>query len=343
MLESPRLTICIPTFNRPDKLPRALNSALSQFTQGTVEPLPVRIIVSDNGDARATHDLLKADYAPQCISGQIIHMVTEADHAWPNWRAGAEAAETEFVAWLQDDDIITEVYADRVISAFDAYPNAKLWLARCLCAPDGQMALWYSGNGPFVPMDFRGGRPFCLAEGSVLASTSYFTSWALAPGFAFRNGEPFKRALREIPDHCDIFVERLMPALVARGSAFIADPVVAGYWIQHPDQLSRKLHKRQPEETKRFMPVMNQLLSELPEWQKSLADWCQVVPAATLLQWIGQAETTCKEGGGSPHKDEIQSILMESLRGRIKFGWKPPLWWQRGIGWLRGKISRKAA
>jgi glycosyl transferase family 2 len=337
-LSESRLTIVIPTYNRPDRLPGALDSALDQYRQGTEEPIDVQIIIADDGDVGVTEDILKADFATQCLTGQIRHLPTCATYAWPNWKAGIEAATTDYVAWLQDDDAVCEVYADRIITAFDRAPQANVWLARCLCAPDGQMALWYSGNGPFVPMDCRKGKPFVLAEGSILASSSYFTSWALSPGIAYRRGPALDYMLATMPERCDIFVERLGPALVARGGHFIADPAVVGYWIQHVDQLSIKQHKDQPEQTTRFLPVLDALMDEFEGWEASLAAWCQVIPAPMLLSWIKQIEVTCREGGGSLYRDRVARVMFQSLEGRIRISRKPSLL-KRAGSWLKSKVA----
>ena len=172
------------------------------------------------------------------------------DHAWPNWRAGAKAAKSEFVAWLQDDDKVKPNYSIRIIEAFDRFPDANVWYARLVIAIGEGMAIWNCGNGPWVPVDLFDGKPYSWAEGSVLVASAYFTSWSLAPAFAFRNNAAFRLACDRMPENCDIFVERLIPALTCNGGPFIADPTLAGYWMQHDEHLSTKQHKDQPRMTK---------------------------------------------------------------------------------------------
>lgn len=319
----PRLTIVIPTFNRPELLPRALDSALKQT-------VPVRVIIADDGDTETTAALLAERYAEILEAGVIVHLRTGADNAWDNWRAGAEAAETEFVAWLQDDDLVRPTYVRRIVGAFDNCPEADVWMARLACAPDGRMGCWYLANGPWVPMDLIDGQPYSFGEGSILASTSYFTSWSLSPALAYRNNDTFRRALRAMPPRCDMFVERLIPALAADGGRFIADPVIAGYWIQHGDQLSQKQYPDQPRQTRLLVPVLDELLDRLEGWEESLAAWCQLIQSGQIVQWVGQLEVTEKEGGKSRHGDAIRRIMVDSLRNRVAVIPGRP-WWRRAL------------
>jgi Glycosyl transferase family 2 len=326
-----RLSIVIPTFNRPELLPRALRSALDQTVQA-------RIIVADDGDTAITQDLLKGDFAEPCLSGQVIHLRTGASYAWENWKAGAEAATTEYVSWLQDDDVVAPTYAERIISGFDNAPDASVWFARLQSAANAKLALWYSGIGPWLPMDMRTGEQFCMRQGSILASTALFTSWSLSPGIAYRNTPWFRECLAKHPEHCDIFVERLLPAMVANGGPFIADPMIAGYWCQHADQLSQKQHPVQPDHAKRFLPHVNRLLAELEDWQRDLEAWCQLIPANMLMGWISQVDQTCKEGGGSPYREEIKQVMTVSLLNRVRFGGEQR-WWKRAANWIRSKAA----
>jgi hypothetical protein len=338
MTDSPKLTIVIPTFNRPALLPRAIRSALEQT-------VPALIIVADDGDTDKTRDVLQEQFPIQMYNGQIYHLRTGATYAWPNWRAGMEAAATPYTSWVQDDDVVHPCYVERICSAFETFPDADVWFARLQCAPDGQKAMWYSGIGPWCPMDMKHGTLHSLRESSILASTAYFVSWSLSPAIAYRNTPHFRKCLKRHPEHCDIFVERLLPAMACEGSPFIADPAIVAYWIQHGDQLSHKQHKDQPEHAKRFLPVLDDLLDRAEGWEETLAAWCQLIPANTLMNWIKQCEVTCKEGGGSRHDKAIRRTMLLSLQNRVEFGGERR-WWKRtanrikvAVKWIRDKAA----
>ena len=169
---SNRLTVVVPTYNRPHMLPRALDSLHHQL-------VPVNVIVADDGDNPAETERIVNDLMPDAT---YLH-TGKFDHAWPNWRAGAKAAKSEFVAWLQDDDKVKPNYSIRIIEAFDRFPDANVWYARLVIAIGEGMAIWNCGNGPWVPVDLFDGKPYSWAEGSVLVASAYFTSWSLAPAF----------------------------------------------------------------------------------------------------------------------------------------------------------------
>lgn len=333
---NPRLSIIIPTHDRPELLPRALDSALRQT-------VPCKVVVADDGDIDRTTAILAGRYAEAVSDGRIRHLPTGAAYAWDNWRAGMEAADTEFACFHQDDDIVRPTYAARIIDAFDRYPQANVWLARLNCAPDGKLAMWYCGNGPWVPMDMVNGEPACFAEGSILASSSYLTSWSLSPAIAYRRGPWLDRGLQFMPADCDMFVERLVPALVADGGPFIADPLVAGYWIQHADQLSHKQYPDQPRQTKILVEFLDEYLPGLAGWRESFLAWLQLVPAGQVMQWLGILDQTEREGGKSRHGDELRRLMVESLKGRVQVVSGPRPRWRRvvdrAIGWVRNRAA----
>src|SRR5512146_1653663 len=115
----PRLTVGIPTYNRPDMLPRAIGSALAQT-------IPVKVLVSDDGDTYDRTAGIVAGLRDEAErGGHILECYQSgATDLWPNWDGVARRCDTEFFLWLQDDDVILEHVAARVVSAFDRFPEA---------------------------------------------------------------------------------------------------------------------------------------------------------------------------------------------------------------------------
>lgn len=320
------LTVVVPTCNRPQFLPRALDSLYKQLT-------PVNVVVADDGDnPQETEDIVHA-----CLPDATYVRTGSFNHSWPNWRAGAKAAISKYVSWLQDDDEVRPNYSTRIIEAFDRFPDANVWYGRLVVSIGDGMALWNCGNGPWVPVNMKSGEPWSWAQGSVLVSTAYFTSWSLAPAFAFRNGSAFQAALDRMPERCDIFVERLVPAMTANGGPFISDPIIAGFWNQHDDHLSTKQHKDQPRQTKLMVTELDRLLDEMPPddkgntWQNALASWAQLIPTQIVVGWIDQVDAVIKEGGPSRHAKTVQSILFGSLKGRVEIAFGAKRRWSRMV------------
>jgi hypothetical protein len=305
-----RLTIVIPTFNRPELLPRALKSALNQT-------VPAKIIIADDGDTDNTAAFLAAHCYTELVSGQITHLKTGAKTAWPNWRAGAKAADTDYLAWLQDDDIVSKRYAENIARSLDDFPDANLWMAQLHCAINETLSFWYSGNGPWMPMDWQDGKRTHCREGSIITSSAYFASWALSPGQAYRNNDTFRRALDEVPDDCELFVERLMPALVTRGGPFVCEPMIAGYWVQHKGQLSLQQQRDQNSHIGRMLTVLDRLMPSLPNWENDLFGWCDLIPTQQLANFMQSLAHTFADGRASEYRKPVANVLREAIKRRI--------------------------
>jgi hypothetical protein len=266
------LTIGIPTYNRPHLLPRALRAALYQS-------VPVRVIVADDGDTEPTEAILASS---EFSALDVVHLKTGATAAWPNWRACAMAAETEYFAWLQDDDTIRETYAERIIDVMDYFPEADLYMARLQSAYSDRLGMPFKFSAPWVPMDFLEGKPACWPGGQVIAASSYVTSWALCPAQAYRVNDRFREMLDSIPDDCDMFVERLVPSRMAALAPVVFDPVVAGYWIQHASMLSKDQANDPAEVIRQFTRFFAALDYTMDIIEGASVDW-----SALLYRWLG--------------------------------------------------------
>lgn len=109
---SPRVTVGLPTFNRPDTLKRALASIAQQTFRDFL------LIISDNaGRDPATLEAVK-DYAPK-LPGVVLIAHEENKGALANLNYLLSVADTEFFMWLADDDEITETYLDELVKLLD--------------------------------------------------------------------------------------------------------------------------------------------------------------------------------------------------------------------------------
>jgi glycosyltransferase involved in cell wall biosynthesis len=324
----PRLTIGIPTHRRPATLPRAVLSCLRQT-------VPVRVLVSHDGDDMRTEEILYERFPDEMAREQVVYRCSGTKGLWANWDAAARACDTEFFCWLQDDDVIMESLAARVIAAFDQFPEADTYMAPNKLALDDSHIWWNNGNGPWVPMHRLG--IVDQWECEVLAPTCYFVSWSLSPGVAFRCGPRFTAALDAMPMDCDIFAERLI--LVGMGGRFVADPAVAGLWIQHGDNEHRKLYDDQPRQSRILIEHLDAAMDGIPNWAEVLDLWARLQHPNWILGWLGEFEHVQKEGGASRYGDAICRVLARSLKGRVKLRPIPLRWWQKPIHWLRRRAA----
>ena len=197
-------------------------------------------------------------------------------------------------------------------------------------------------------MDFFDGTPGCWTEGSVLTTSSYFTSWPTCPGMAFRNDDRFRAMLDAVPPRCDLYVERFAPAMTCGEGSFITDPIVAGYWIQHQDHLSRAQHPDQPRQTVVMLKTFDEMVEQLSDqWPEHLKAWAQLLPGHHILNWIQTLDFVAKEARKSDRRFKsrflgpVQKTLLVSLQDRIKWG-KPVSRARRAYDWAKKAIGAAA-
>ena len=100
VVSSPLVSVIIPTYKRPERLPRAIESVLSQ-TYTNVEA----IIVDDNNpdtDARKLTEEIMAPYADNPRVRYIKHEKNKNGSAARN--TGAKSSNAKYLAFLDDDD-----------------------------------------------------------------------------------------------------------------------------------------------------------------------------------------------------------------------------------------------
>ena len=94
-MQNDLVSIVIPTYNRFDKLERAVTSAVNQ----TYDKIEI-IITSDNDDD--TNKLLKEKY--EKLDSRIKFVVNKDEKCVGNWNNGLSYANGEFIKILYDDD-----------------------------------------------------------------------------------------------------------------------------------------------------------------------------------------------------------------------------------------------
>jgi hypothetical protein len=273
MIFQPRLTIGIPTFNRPDRLVMAVTSALGQSQ-------PARVLVCDqSGQAEAA-------MKPFLEHPLIQYMRTDATCLWENWTAAVDNCRTELFAWLQDDDLLAPHFALRVATAFDSFPTAKVYLARLGISGIDGIANWWQSTGPMFPMDLLHGLP-CRVTGLLITAGAYFNSFALSPGMAFRWSIEACEAVRRCPKDCEIYNERIVIAELAKDADVVCDPAMVGYWVQHEDNESKRLVRAGGRAAQ--YPILARRLDELLEgrdYDDMLRGWAMLVGSGVLEHWL---------------------------------------------------------
>lgn len=113
-----RVSVVVPTRNRPDMLRQALASIRAL----EADDLTFEILVGDNGDDARTRDT--------CGEFDAIHLPVSQNGAGAARNAGLSAATGEFIAFLDDDDVWMANHVRPHLAVFDARPEIEAVMAR---------------------------------------------------------------------------------------------------------------------------------------------------------------------------------------------------------------------
>lgn len=300
----PRLTIGIPTFNRPERCFRAIQSVLGQS-------LPTRCIVANQDSSTDLKSVCKEfeDHP------NFKYYESPATKLWENWKFVAEKAieeGSEFFGWLQDDDLISERHSRRVVRGFDYFPSAHVYLSRLAMAYDSGLGCHWTGNfGPKIPLDLLRGTPIQF-PGRILLPIAYFDGWGMSPAKAFRVGDVFKAMLKDLPDDCDMFTERLDIAFMGLHAGAIADPAISGYWIIHDRNQSKITHNNVKKEAASCWKWLDNKMDENPDWRDNLGSWISSLGNPGFIETFRKNIIEFRED--SPYIAQLVNIFDDVLR-----------------------------
>lgn len=219
-----KVTVGIPTYNRPDLLREAIESVLSQtFSE-------FRLVISDNASDAGTRGVVESFTDPRVEynrSNQNVGMVG-------NFNRIIELADTEFLMILPDDDLL---YPDYLTSAMEALKQF-----RSVGVVHSAFNLIDAGARVLTPAmsPMKGRRPITIESGERYLERSMTAVWPVC----FSSATYRTRAIVEaggFRDDEQPFADLPMWMRIALkwDFAFLARPL-AGY-RDHPDTVSMRL------------------------------------------------------------------------------------------------------
>lgn len=123
-MSADRLTVVIPTFNRPEGL---LLAARSVFSQTLARSQRFSLVIVDNtpdASAAAAMETLRAE-CPHMVQLRAVH---EPNPGVANARnAAMQAVETDLVAYLDDDQAAPANWLEQLLATYDAFPAAVVF------------------------------------------------------------------------------------------------------------------------------------------------------------------------------------------------------------------------
>ena len=110
-IDSPLVSICIPTYNRAEKLERAVRSAQNSTYEN------IEIIISDNASSDHTEAVSKRLAS---TDGRILYFRNESNiGAAKNFEHVRSKANGKYFMWLGDDDRICNLYVEKCMAALE--------------------------------------------------------------------------------------------------------------------------------------------------------------------------------------------------------------------------------
>ena len=122
-MQAEKVTVVIPTADRPETLPRAVASVLAQTVR------PARVLVADNGVDTAVLEPSWADSVDRVSVGRRVGAARARN-------IGAGHARTEWIAFLDDDDYWLPDYLERMLDRLAVTADADAVVGRLMRAPD---------------------------------------------------------------------------------------------------------------------------------------------------------------------------------------------------------------
>ncbi|MBS0603528.1 MAG: glycosyltransferase family 2 protein [Verrucomicrobia bacterium] len=116
---SPLITTIIPTFRRPDRLKKAIQSVLNQTYPH------IQVCVYDNASGDSTSDVVKelAKSDPRVM----YHCHLTNIGAVENFQYGLSRIETPFFSFLSDDDLFLPEFYETAMNALKKFPDASFF------------------------------------------------------------------------------------------------------------------------------------------------------------------------------------------------------------------------
>ncbi|SDF24839.1 Glycosyltransferase, GT2 family [Methanolobus vulcani] len=112
-----KISVIIPTYNRPEKLGELLSVLSSQ------SHLPDEVIVVDNASNKLTKEVTSS-YTSHFAS--CTYLFTSVNSVSIARNLGASKAHGDYLFFLDDDDIPAENYIEEIVSCFNSHPDALL-------------------------------------------------------------------------------------------------------------------------------------------------------------------------------------------------------------------------
>lgn len=113
----PRVSVIIPTYNRADTLPEAVESVLAQTYRD------FEIVIIDDGSTDGTGEIMRREFE----ANPFVKILSKDNGGASKARNyGIQRSRSEFIAFVDSDDILLPEKLERQVAVMDSHPEAGL-------------------------------------------------------------------------------------------------------------------------------------------------------------------------------------------------------------------------
>jgi glycosyltransferase involved in cell wall biosynthesis len=219
-MTSPRVSVVVPTYNRPEKLRRAVGTVVEQ----THEPVEL-VVVDDHSETPASDALADVDVSTLDAVTVVRHEENRGANAARN--TGIREAAGEFVAFLDDDDRWAPEKLARQVEAFQSGGEriGLVYTGARYVYPDGERVISGDVAGE-VTRDILAGA--AIAEFSAVMVRASVVERVGLPDERFPSWQDHEWFLR-LSLHCEF--------------AVVPDPLTVRHW-DHEGRIGEDFERR---------------------------------------------------------------------------------------------------
>lgn len=178
---APKLSICIPTFNRS----RYLQNALTHLFDEQRFPFEFEVLVSDNDSTDGTHELVESFMQSHRQLRYIRQTRNVGGEA--NIVALYRQARGEYTTYLADDDILLPKALARVIKYLDLHP----YVGVSFCTPD----FWNDVENVFIGQGYDSGPEIVFSRATAVSLCNYIFERHITPEICVYRSEILRKMI----------------------------------------------------------------------------------------------------------------------------------------------------
>lgn len=213
---SPTITTIIPTYRRPERLRKAIQSVLNQTYPH------FQICIYDNASGDETRDVVAA-FSKDSRIKYYCHDTNIGSSA--NYQFGLSQVKTPYYSFLADDDYLLPNFYEETLKGFKKFPQALFSMGAVLDVDD-------RGNTIDLVLSRWPDRPFYSPPDGLLEMIGKYSNWT---------GTLFRKEIIEKIGQLDLKLKAIDVDFLFRAAAqcsFTVSKTSVAVFVQHPGSYS---------------------------------------------------------------------------------------------------------